>query len=632
MPVGTEVVIKVTNLKKYFELARGLFSFDEPVFVKAVDDVNFELRGGEILGLVGESGCGKTTTGRLLTRLEDPTGGSVFFLGRDIALLESDDLKVFRRNIQMVFQDPYESLNPRTTVLQTIMEPLMNHNIGKTYEDRVAHVVKALEDAGLAPAKEYLNRFPHELSGGQRQRVSIARALVINPRVIVADEPVSMLDVSIRAGVLNLMLDLRDKYNIPYLFITHDIAVARYVSDRLGVMYLGRVVELAETDKVIFQPKHPYTRALLSAVPVPDPEHKHGRIQIKGEIPSATNVPMGCRFRPRCPFSFKECGWEGKDLAAWLLEEEKVAAPEHPMSKHMGELEPNGFSLVVKVKEGGSLSKVQGYMESKVAELKDKMPMFQAVYAVNIVPGDKELVLRTKPVSVTGEYVAKELLEKLSASVEFRSRGHPMFGIILDAQVSGPTLVVTVGAENPERAEDEATKSETTMGFLHDFVKGLVKTGYSEFKGAGKMMASAGRVTVTCRSAKLTPARVAQEAAELVISEMLMNPRSEFHNLMLMPKAVKGAIRVRPGCAEKKWEAFAGEAKALFARKGSEGNMAAKVVEPAEIRQLKGPKESVVVCFDSTVEPPLIDVGGGHMVACYLFKAPAKSSEAGPRG
>ena len=236
MPAGSDVVIKVTNLKKYFELAGGFLSFAEPVYVKAVDDVNFEIHEGGILGLVGESGCGTTTTGRLLTRLETPTGGSVFFLGRDIALLEPDNLKVFRRNIQMVFQDPYESLNPRTTVLQTIIEPLINHHIGKTYEERIELAVKALDDAGLAPAREYLNRFPHELSGGQRQRVSIARALVINPRVIVADEPVSMLDVSIRAGVLNLMLDLRDKYNIPYLFITHDIAVARYVSDRLGVM------------------------------------------------------------------------------------------------------------------------------------------------------------------------------------------------------------------------------------------------------------------------------------------------------------------------------------------------------------------------------------------------------------
>jgi len=624
MTVGTNVVIKVTNLKKYFELARGFLSLGETVYVKAVDDVNFEIHEGEILGLVGESGCGKTTTGRLLTRLEDPTGGSVFFQGRDIALLEQDNLKVFRRNIQMVFQDPYESLNPRTTVVNTIMEPLINHHIGGSYEGRVELAIKALEDAGLAPAKEYLNRFPHELSGGQRQRVSIARALVINPRVIIADEPVSMLDVSIRAGVLNLMLDLRDKYNIPYLFITHDIAVARYVSDRLGVMYLGRVVELAETDKVIFEAKHPYTRALLSSVPVPDPEHKHGRIQIKGEIPSATNVPLGCRFRPRCPFSFNECGWDGKDLASWLLQEEKMMSPEHPMKAHIQEVEPNGFSLILKIKEGMDSKKVLEYMESKVSELKDKMPMFQAVHAVSVVEADRELVLRTKSVPVPADYVAKELQEKVTETADFRSRGHPLYGIILDAKVSGSTVVLTVGQDSPQRAEEEATKAETTEGFIRDFIKGLVRNGYSEFKGAGKVTGEPGNVVVSCRPAKLTPARVAQEAAELITKEMLMNPKSGFHNLLLMPKVVGSSVRVRLCSGGEKWKEFKKEAQELFARKGDEGNLAARAVGHAETKWVKGPKEAVVISSEQVVEPPLIDVGGGHMVACYLFKGQAK--------
>ena len=384
------------------------------------------------------------------------------------------------------------------------------------------------------------------------------------------------------------------------------------------------MVELAETDKVIFEPKHPYTRALLSAVPVPDPEHKHGRIQIKGEIPSATNVPLGCRFRPRCPFSFSECGWEGKDLAAWLLEEEKVIAPEHPMKAHMDEIEPNGFSLIIKVKEGGSAKTVLSFIESKVSELEDKTPMFQAVHAVNLVEGSRELVLRTKSIQVPGEYVAMELVEKLTASVEFRSKGPPLFGTIMDARVSGPTVVVLVGEENLDRAEGEATKTETTVGFLQDFVKGLVRGGYSEFKGAGKTMVGPGRVTVTCSQAKLTPARVAQEAAEIILKEMQMNPKSAFYNLMLMPKAEKSSVKIRLCSGGKKWEEFAGEAKGLFARMATEGNMAAKAVEPAEIKEIKGPKESVVVSFVQTVEPPLIDVGGGHMVACYLFKAPAK--------
>ncbi len=301
-----KVVVKVRKLKKYFDLHVGMFKFSgEPLYVKAVDGISFDLHEGEIIGLVGESGCGKSTTGRLLTRLEDPTSGTVLFEGRDIAKLSGKELKSYRRHVQMIFQDPYESLNPRFTVQKTIMEPLIIHGIGETYDERVEMVIKALEDAGLRPAEEYLSRYPHQMSGGQRQRVAIARAMVLRPKFIVADEPVSMLDVSIRAGVMNLMLDLREKYKIPYIFITHDIAVARYMSDRIAVMYLGKIVEIGETDEVIFNHVHPYTRALISAVPVPDPDHKHGRVEIKGEIPSPINLPKGCRFWPRCPYAQK---------------------------------------------------------------------------------------------------------------------------------------------------------------------------------------------------------------------------------------------------------------------------------------------------------------------------------------
>jgi peptide/nickel transport system ATP-binding protein len=310
MAADSDVVIDVVKLRKYFDIKRGFLeslTSKEQMYVHAVDDIDFQIKRGKILGMVGESGCGKTTAGRMLVRLENPTSGHIYLNGEDIVMKKGADLKSFRRKVQMVFQDPYESLNPRFTVFDTVAEPLIVHGVGESYEEREDMVAKALEYAELKPASEYMPRFPHELSGGQRQRVAIARTLALRPEFIVADEPVSMLDVSIRAGIMNLMLSLKDRYKIPFMFVTHDVSVSRYMSDDIAVMYLGNLVEYGPAEDVIRNPYHPYMNALLSAVPVPDPKVKRGRTQIKGDLPNAINIPTGCPFHPRCFYAKDIC-------------------------------------------------------------------------------------------------------------------------------------------------------------------------------------------------------------------------------------------------------------------------------------------------------------------------------------
>lgn len=299
----TEPLLKVEGLKKYFPVKNGLFG-KTTGHVKAVDDVSFYVNEGETLGIVGESGCGKSTTGRMLMRLLEPTEGTVTFDGQELTKLSPQEMRKARREIQMVFQDPYASLNPRHTVEKILMEPLIVHNIGDT-KTRKKMVRDFLEIVGLS--SYHAKRYPHQFSGGQRQRIGIARALMTNPKLIIADEPVSALDVSIQAQVLNLMQKLQRELKLTYIFIAHDLGVVRHISDRVGVMYLGKMVELASSENLYAEPLHPYTKALLSAVPVPDPNFTREEILLEGDIPSPSNPPSGCTFHTRCPFAMDRC-------------------------------------------------------------------------------------------------------------------------------------------------------------------------------------------------------------------------------------------------------------------------------------------------------------------------------------
>lgn len=324
MDMNGKVLVRVENLTKHFPV-RGGFLKRVVAWIQAVNDVSFTVREGETLGLVGESGCGKTTVGRAMLRLTEPTRGSVYFNDVDVAKLDPKKLKTLRRDMQIIFQDPYTSLDPSMPIGESIAEGLMVHNLWSKRE-RNELVVETLHKVGLEDY--HARRYPHEFSGGQRQRIGIARALILQPKFVVCDEPVSALDVSIQSQVLNLLKDLQSEFGLTYLFIAHNLSVVEHISDRVAVMYLGKIVEMADRGELFRNPRHPYTQSLMSAIPIPDPEIRHERIILKGEVPSPQNPPSGCAFHPRCPVAMDHCSVEtpqliasksGHQVACWLV-------------------------------------------------------------------------------------------------------------------------------------------------------------------------------------------------------------------------------------------------------------------------------------------------------------------------
>ncbi|HZS30283.1 MAG TPA: ABC transporter ATP-binding protein [Gaiellaceae bacterium] len=398
-PAEGQPLVSIRDLRTYYSI-RGSFADRlvgrEGGVVKAVDDVSLDIRRGEVLGLVGESGSGKTTLGRTILGLVRATAGVVEFEGRDIAHLPERDYRPLRRRIQVVFQDPHASLNPAMTIGQAVGHPLQIHGIEKERTELRRLVAEALERVGLAPAEQYLDKYPSDLSGGQKQRAVIARAIILNPVLLVADEPVSMLDMSVRAKILELMLELKRDYDLTYLYVTHDLATAKFFCDRIAIMYLGRIVEIGDAESIYADPKHPYTRALLRAIPEPDPARAVPRDLPRGEVPDAASPPLGCSFHPRCPLAFEPCGWESRDLrdileARWAMKAgEAGVEEEEALFGDLDALSAPATSVSLAPPRGRSAEEMLGVLQ-RIRDEDSEEPFWKGVRRLEAVDGRLEL-------------------------------------------------------------------------------------------------------------------------------------------------------------------------------------------------------------------------------------------------
>jgi peptide/nickel transport system ATP-binding protein len=386
---GADVLVAIRGLKTYYSIRGSFFSRllgREAGHVRAVDDVTIDLRRGEVLGLVGESGSGKTTLGRTVLGLVSATEGSVEFEGREITKMSERELRALRREMQIVFQDPHASLNPAMTIAQLVEHPLQIHRIG-TNAERRNRVAETLSIVGLDPPEQFMDKYPSDLSGGQKQRVVIARAIILNPVLLVADEPVSMLDMSVRAKILELMMYLKEQLNLTYLYITHDLATAKFFCDRIAILYLGRIVEIGPSEGIYADPKHPYTKALLRAIPDPDPRRTVPRDLPPGEVPDAARPPLGCSFHPRCPSAFEVCGWETRDLrdlleTRWAAQEPERYEAEQALMGDLTALEEAATHVRLKAGDGHTGAEVVALLES-IREESPELPFWKGVKLIS---------------------------------------------------------------------------------------------------------------------------------------------------------------------------------------------------------------------------------------------------------